>query len=379
MKRSAIILLLLIICTGVSAQSVSYKPVTANEIIAAVKKAQTLLKTVAYTAQRIDTLLSSDPRTFSGKVLMQVIPQDTIYGFHFFSKQDGDNSEQVYDGHIAYLTDQDKKQYQMSMTPLGFSHLTGTGGGRLLMPDLIKLDTSKASSITLRQDEKYYYLTIHRPDLTQYDIINRRKTVTIDKSNMLPVAVRDHQESYGKTQDLYYHITGLKINQPLNYSFSSPQFLKEYTQFIPAKTTHPMLSLVNKEAPAFALTSFDGKAVTSNDFKGKVVLLDFWEVWCGPCMDAMPKVEKLYEKYKSKGFMVYGIINDLKQLQAAKNLVKSKGIQFPALSGNAKLKTDYKFDGAVPMYALIDRTGKVSWISGGYSGDMEEAIMKALE
>lgn len=379
MKKITIITLLLLFAIRVSAQSVSHKPVTANEIIAAVKKAQTSLKTVSYTAQRIDTLLSSDPRTFSGKVLMQIVPQDTIYGFHFFSKQDGDKSEQVYDGHIAYLTDQDKKQYQMSMIPSGLSGLAGKGGGRLLMPDLIKLDTSKASRITLKQDDMYYYLTMYRPDLKQYDVINRRKIITIDKSNMLPVAVREHQESYGKTQDLYYHITSLKINQPLNYSFSALPFLKEYIQFIPSKTTHPMLSLLNKEAPGFVLTSFDGKVITSNDFKGKVALLDFWEVWCGPCMEAMPKVEKLYEKYKDKGFMTYGIVNDLTQLQAAKNLIKSKGLQFPTLSGNAKLKIDYKFDGGVPMYVLIDKTGKVSWINAGYDVYMEEAIMKALE
>lgn len=377
MKKLSIISLLLLFAIRVFAQSLT--PVTVDEVITAVKKAQASIKNVSYTAQRIDTLLTSDTRTFSGKVLIQVIPQDTIYGFHFFSKQDDDNSEQVYDGHIAYLTDQDKKQYQMSMTLSGFLHLTGTGGGRLLMPDLIKLDTSKASNITLKQDEKYYYLVINRPDLTQYDIINRRKTVTIDKSNMLPVAVRDHQENYGKTQDLYYHITSLKINQPPYYSFSSPPFLKEYTQFVPAKTNDPMLSLVNQLAPAFTLTSFDGKTVMSEDFKGKIILLDFWEVWCAPCIESMPKVEKLYDKYKNRDFLIYGIINDLKQLQAAKNLVKSKGIQFPILSGNAKLKIDYKFDGGVPMYVLIDKTGRVSWINRGYPGDMEELIIRALE
>lgn len=379
MKKLHLIPLLLLLAIGVSAQSVAYKPVSANEVIAAVKKAQASLKNIYYTAQRIDTLLTSDIRTFSGKVLIQVIPQDTIYGFHFYSKQNGDNSEQVYDGHIAYLTDQAKKQYQMYMTPSGFSDLMGAGGGRLLMPDLVKLDTSKASNITIKQDEKYYYLFIYRPDLRQYGIINRLKTVTIDKSNMLPVAVRDHQENYGKTQDLYYNITSLKINEPPYYSFSSPPFLKEYSQFVPAKTNDPMLSLVNKDAPAFTLTSFEGMAVMSEDFKSKTILLDFWEVWCGPCIESMPKVEKLYEKYKNKGFRIYGIVNDLKQLQSAKNLVRSKGIQFPILSGNAKLKIDYKFDGGVPMYVLIDKTGKVSWVSRGYPGDMEKRIIRALK
>lgn len=379
MKKSTIILLFLALCTAVSAQPLSTSSLAPNEVITAVKKAQQSLSTLEYTIKRTDTLLSADPRILTGKVLMQVVPQDTIYGFHFFSKQDGNNSEQVYDGHIAYITDQDKKHYQMFMTPSGFSRLRGTGGGRLLMPDLIKLDTSNASKITLKQDEKYYYLVIHRPDLTQYNVVNRRKTVTIDKLSMLPVAVREHQESYGKTQDLYYHITILKVNQPLSYSFFSPPFLKEYTQYIPAKTTSPTLSLVNSEAPAFALTSFDGEIVKSDDFKGKVVLLDFWEVWCGPCLISMPKIENIYQKYKKRGFQVYGIVNDLKQLSSAKSLVKNRGITFPMLTGSSKFKKDYKFDAGVPMYILIDKSGKVNWINWGDAADMEEVILRALQ
>lgn len=379
MKKTLFILLSLTIYKTVCAQSKPDITLTINDIIAEVQKAQQALQTIEYTLQRTDTLVTGNTRIMTGKVLLQVIPQDTVYGFHFFAKQDGDNSEQVYDGHIAYHTDQDKKRYEMSITGAGFSRLAGTGGGRLLMRDLVKIDTSRASKITLAQDEKYYYLAIHHPDLTEYDVVRRRKTITIDKTSMLPVAVREHQETFGKTQDLYYHVTGLKINKPLNYNFSSPPFLNEYTQFIPAKTTHPALSLVNTQSPALALSSFDGEQVTSDNFEGKVVLLDLWEVWCGPCIINMPKMENLYQKYKSKDFQVYGVVNDLKQLEAAKKLIKTKGITFPVLSGSPQFKKDFKFDGGVPLYILIDKGGVIRWINWGDAADMEEVIVRALQ
>lgn len=379
MKKTLLILLSLTIYNAVCAQSKSGTSLTVKELISEVRKAQEALHTVEYTLQRTDTLVTGNTRMMTGKVLLQMVRQDTIYGFHFYAMQDGDNTEQVYDGHIAYHADRNKKQYEMSMTRAGFSGLTNTGGGRLLIRDLVKIDTSKASLITLKQDERYYYLVIHRPDLKEYDVVKRRKTITVDKASMLPVAVREHQENFGKTQDLYYHITGLKINQPLNYSFSSPPFLSEYTQFVPVKTTHPALSLLNKQAPPIALISFDGKKVTSDDFKGKVILLDLWEVWCGPCIISMPKMDKLYQKYKNKGLQVYGVVNDLKQLEPAKKLVKSKGLTFPVLSGSAQFKTNFKFDGGVPMYILIDKNGKVSWINWGEAADMEEVIVRVLQ
>ncbi|HEX8377860.1 MAG TPA: TlpA disulfide reductase family protein [Pedobacter sp.] len=378
MKKSKSLVLLLLLGSSVLAQSVKNTPLALSEVVTAVGKAQKAVKTAEYTLERVDTLLNSNTRVMTGKVIMQVIPADTILGYRFFSRQDGDPSELVYDGHIAYLTDPSKKQYQMYLTQTWLRNLRNMAGGRLLMPDFIKLDTSNAH-ITLEEDDKYYYLLIRRQDLPQYDIVHRRKTITIEKSKMLPVAVREHQESLGKTQDLFYRITMLKINQQLTYNFSSPSFLKDFTLFTPPSgINNPMWSLLEKEAPAFSLTSFDGGDIKLKDVVGKVVLLDFWEVWCGPCIEALPKIEALYKRYNRKGLEIYGITNDLKQVDAAKRLFKSRSIQFPVLSGSAKLKSDYKFSGDVPMYVLINKSGKVVSVSRNLDAGLEEAIVKEL-
>ena len=60
-------------------------------------------------------------------------------------------------------------------------------------------------------------------------------------------------------------------------------------------------------APAFALRDLDGKSVSLNDFRGQVVLLNFWAVWCSPCLVEMPMLEARYQSLKENGFVVLGI------------------------------------------------------------------------
>jgi peroxiredoxin len=189
---------------------------------------------------------------------------------------------------------------------------------------------------------------------------------------MLPVAVRHHQETLGKVQDLYFSITDLKINPGSSYDFGEPPFLAVYKYQVTDLTTKASPSLLGKHVPHFRLESFDGKFITTNDLKGKVVLLDFWEVWCGPCIESMPRVIALYNRYHHKGFEVYGITNDLKQLSFARVFAERKKINFPLLTGNEELKMNYNVE-AVPMYVLIDKNGIVRLVSA-VDNDLETMI-----
>ncbi|RYG51392.1 MAG: TlpA family protein disulfide reductase [Chitinophagaceae bacterium] len=85
-----------------------------------------------------------------------------------------------------------------------------------------------------------------------------------------------------------------------------------------------MNSFVNSNTP-----------IKLSDYSGKVVLIDFWEVWCGPCMVSMPKVQHLYDQCKVKGLEVLAIINDTKQLEPSIRIVKNKQYSYPMLLGNA--------------------------------------------
>ena len=73
---------------------------------------------------------------------------------------------------------------------------------------------------------------------------------------------------------------------------------------------NPALALIGKTVPDFSTTDLDGNPISLEQYRGKVVLLDFWAVWCGPCIAEMPNVKKVYDTYKDEGFDVIGISLD---------------------------------------------------------------------
>jgi thiol-disulfide isomerase/thioredoxin len=351
---------------------------SAAGLLARVMKAQAVLKNLEYSVVRRDTLVTGDIRLMSGRAAMEVDEADTLTGFKFRAKKDNEAGEKVYSRYVGYETNPGKKTYRMITGTAALKNMLLGGGGHLVMPDLVKIDTAQSRDMKVQEDAGHYILTILYPDLREYDVTNRKKIITIDKTNMLPVAVRHHQETYGKIQDLYFKITDLIINTAAPYPFSEPPFLKEYTYQSPEPVKRITPSLQGKAAPYFSLESFDEKTIGSGDLKGKVILLDFWEVWCDPCIESMPKVIALRNRYRDRGLEVYGITNDLKQLSSARAFVKQKKISFPMLIGNGQLKKDYQL-GAVPMYVLIDRKGIVRLVSAGYPLEMEKIIEETLE
>lgn len=347
-----------------------------QEIMSKVLNAQQVLRTVSFTLVRTDTLVTGDIRTMTGNSKILIDKADPVFGFKFWVKTNSDNSEMVYDGHIGYQTNAKEKTYILINNPS--DHLLYSGAGRLILKDFIKLDTSKAINFKTNQNSRFYYLTMFYGDIKEYSVIKRTKTIKISKETMLPLSVRQHQETLGRVQDLFYEAKEVDINNPsINYNFSLPGFLKDYTQQIINKPGRPVLTLKDKEAPDFELVSFDNKSISLSKMRGKAVLLDFWEVWCGPCLESMPKVQKLYDTYKESGLLVYGITNEIKQIQYSKQSVKDRRIKFPMLIGNEQIKKNYKLN-AIPLYILIDKNGKVVFISEGYSDDIEAAIKAAF-
>ncbi|MDE0017569.1 MAG: TlpA disulfide reductase family protein [Candidatus Poribacteria bacterium] len=86
-----------------------------------------------------------------------------------------------------------------------------------------------------------------------------------------------------------------------------------------------MSALVGKVVPNFSATDLHGKPISLQDYRGKVVLLDFWAVWCGPCVGEMPNVKEVYETHKYQGFDIIGISLDTDE-ERLRNYLKENDI-----------------------------------------------------
>jgi thiol-disulfide isomerase/thioredoxin len=127
-------------------------------------------------------------------------------------------------------------------------------------------------------------------------------------------------------------------------------------------------------APGFQLQSMGGPAVSLDQFKGKVVMINFWASWCGPCRTEMPILEKLQSKYKPMGFAMVGV-NVEPDSKLAVNWLKDTPVTFPILfDTKSEVSKLYQVAG-MPTTVIVDRKGNLRWLHRGYKpGDENEYL-----
>ena len=124
-----------------------------------------------------------------------------------------------------------------------------------------------------------------------------------------------------------------------------------------ATETSPSSKLL--PAPAWQLQDVDGKTVRSSDFKGKVVILDFWATWCGPCRMELPGFVELQKKYEKQGLAVIGVSVDQISPGEVKKFAQQSGVNYPVMLADAKAIQDFGGIEAIPTTFVIDREGRI--------------------
>ena len=205
----------------------------------------------------------------------------------------------------------------------------------------------------------------------------------INQSNILMV------DKISKNTNMYSSIMAIQALDPDKYSDLyksldaglSKKFPNDKNVIMFHEVVERMLSTnIGQFAPEISLASPDGKEIALSSLKGKLVLIDFWASWCGPCRKEMPNVVKIYSKFKNKGFEIYGVSLDQDKEKWMEAITKD-GINWPQVSDlkywdNVAAKI-YNVQG-IPYTVLIDKDGKI--IAKNLRGqELEKKIAEVLK
>jgi thiol-disulfide isomerase/thioredoxin len=122
-------------------------------------------------------------------------------------------------------------------------------------------------------------------------------------------------------------------------------------------------------APALAAKSTDSKSVSLADYKGKVVLLNFWATWCGPCRQELPSIAALHEKYKDRGLVVLGVASD-DTPEPVNEYLKESPLPFVNVYTTEEIKQAYGIS-SLPTTVLIDKGGQIVFDIEGYNPNLD--------
>jgi peroxiredoxin len=141
-----------------------------------------------------------------------------------------------------------------------------------------------------------------------------------------------------------------------------------------AATSLASSGLEGQTAPDFALKSSTGENLRLSEYRGDVVMINFWATWCGPCRQEMPLLDELYTRYERVGFNLLGVnIDD--DSRRAMQMIEELGVNFPVLFDASKQVSKlYEVD-AMPVTVLVDREGNVRYVHHGYKPGYEDKYL----
>lgn len=132
------------------------------------------------------------------------------------------------------------------------------------------------------------------------------------------------------------------------------------------------------QAPDFTLKSLQGENHRLKEYRGKVVLVNFWASWCGPCRQEMPLLDKIQKRYEPAGFTVLGVNVEGKRDKAMK-IARKVNVSFPLLIDQGQHVSEAYGVDAMPFTVLVDRNGRVAYVHRGYKPGEESQYVDKLK
>ena len=342
----------------------------------------------------------------SFKCHFKKLEEDTLYSsaFHYAAFYEG-----KYSGDVLYTGD-DFVTYSMNDSSgrimskvLWAEQIKSFRHNYTFYSPLTNSDSNPMSDIDDLNDENYgfhfigeekfgeietYHIQVDVPvenDSTQMIVVTRSEMhFWINRADFIPIQftvafdlVMNGDTMYQHTRSVLksYELNNLKDIEVLTMaSIPSYVLLKDY---VPHKS--PELLPVDTIAPDWELPSLTEENIRLSDQKGKIVLIDFFYKACYPCMQALPGLQRLHEKYGGKGFRVIGIDPyDTKEKDEIDVFLAKRGVTYTVVLGGKDVAMDYHVSGYPTMY-LVDEDGKILFSQVGYGDGTEEKLEEVIK
>lgn len=369
------------------ASSATAQSLTGEEILSKINRTVEALTSLQYTTHTIDSFISGRISEQRGEAIMMREFLHKEFPFKLYGK-DSKQNEFIFDGQQALNVYNGREEFEFHSS-IHYRTFIALMGGQMIMPELLfpetKFDPQTGigySTLSVQELAHEYILTLHYPDNTLFGIKSRIKIMTLDKRTNVPISIYHRLETVdGEKQVNIRHSTNIRINDPsITFPVIDTASLTGYREVKERrrKQTPTYAELLNTPFIDVNLKNIDGSTAKLSERKGKVILLAFWETWCSPCIESIPKIKQFADNYSPEAFEVWGIVSDEKTFAKLPGVVKRTGINYPIYYGNPQTKSDYRVTG-VPEYVIIDQTGKIVFINAGFSEDIGKKLDELLK
>lgn len=337
---------------------------------------------------------SGDTTLRQGKMYFEHNPSDSLLGLNFYHKSN--TSECFYNGdYIITMLPKDSIVYKKPLCDYKDGHMTmypflelSYGAIQLFLTDTLL--NSHIDSLVWRDtiiNDNPCFSFCFWADAILIDTHKKTKKGRVEiklivrKSDYLPVFYSQYELIHRKTHTDFHYWEAVFSNYSFDVQYPKTMFsIENVPGFYKWDKLKAFIKTLPNEifAPDWRLPQISRDTITLSSFKGKVVLIDFWFIGCGACIESVPTLNKLQTKYKNDGFEVIGINCFSDNEDKIREYCTNIGMEYRNVWKGETICKEYKIN-AAPIFYLINKEGKIVYSQIGHDSlKLEKAVEKLL-